>query len=106
MLSAKWIVAIALSGVALVGCANSGPQQIGPDTYLVSARVPFTGETGAKSDALASAARQCEALGRKMLLQHVGSNECALHGGCGEAQVTFMCLSETDPRYQVAQPHQ
>ena len=88
--------------LGLYACADSGPQKIGRDTYLVSARVPFTGETGAKAGALETANKQCAAMGRVMLLSHISSNECALHGGCGEAEVTFLCVEENDPRYQAA----
>lgn len=88
--------------LALSACANSGPQQIGRDTYLVSARVPFSGETGAKSEALSTAAKQCVDLGKELLLDHIRSSECALHGGCGEAEVTFLCLDKNDPRYRAA----
>jgi len=37
-----------------------------------------------------------------MLLQTQKSYECALHGGCGEAEITFLCLNENDPRYTAA----
>jgi hypothetical protein len=99
----KWLIfsgcAIALG---LYACADSGPQKIGRDTYLVSARVPFSGETGAKAEALDTATKQCVAMGKVMLLSHISSHECALHGGCGEAEVTFLCVDENDPRYQAA----
>jgi hypothetical protein len=88
----------------LAGCATSGAQLIGPATYVVSARVPFTGETGAKADALTSATRQCAMSGTSLLVKTMTSSECALHGGCGEAQVTFMCLDKSDPRYVAAKP--
>jgi hypothetical protein len=31
------------------------------------------------------------------LLQHEQSSECALHGGCGEAEIEFYCLLPGDP---------
>ena len=27
-------------------------------------------------------------------------NECSFHGGCGEAEVHYMCLAADDPRYK------
>lgn len=99
----KWRLLLSGSlALGLCACANSGAQQIGRDTYLVSARVPFSGQTGAKSDALSTAAKQCASLGKEMLLDHIDSSECALHGGCGEAEVTFLCLDKSDPRYRAA----
>lgn len=85
--------------VWIVGCSNTGPQPIGKDTYLISARVPFTGESGAKAEALTSANANCATMGKKMLLGNISSNECALRGGCGEAQVIYYCLAEGDPRF-------
>jgi hypothetical protein len=35
-----------------------------------------------------------------MKLLNLTSHECALHGGCGEAEATYQCLSENDPRYK------
>jgi hypothetical protein len=35
-----------------------------------------------------------------MMLVNETMNECMLHGGCGEAEVHFMCLEATDPRYK------
>ncbi len=70
---------------------------VGPDTYQVSTRVPLTGAAGAQSDALKTANEYCTSLGRQILLQHSASGECALHGGCGNATVTFYCLKPGDP---------
>lgn len=91
------IILIALAG-ALASCANSGAQQIGKDKYMVSARVPFSGQTGAKTDAMNTANAHCAQLGKEILLINAKSSECALHGGCGEAEVTFMCVDKNDPR--------
>jgi hypothetical protein len=38
-----------------------------------------------------------------MMLGNISSSECALHGGCGEAQIIYSCLDKDDPRYQI--PH-
>jgi len=84
----------------IAGCANSGAQPIGKDTFLASVRVPFSGSTGAKTDALITANRHCEQLGKKVLLTRITSSECALRGGCGEAEITYMCLNEDDSRFK------
>ena len=33
------------------------------------------------------------------MLDHITSSECALHGGCGEAEISYFCLDENDPRF-------
>lgn len=85
--------------ITLVGCANTGPIPIGKDAYTVSVRVPFSGPSGAKGDALREANTFCASQSKRVLLQTQNSYECALHGGCGEAEITFLCLDESDPRY-------
>jgi len=85
----------------LVGCANTGPIQIGKDAYTVSVRVPLSGPSGAKGDALREASAFCISQKKQILLQSENSYECALHGGCGEAEITFLCLDENDPRYKI-----
>lgn len=90
--------AVALFSVA--ACATTGVQMIGADTFLTSARVPFNGESGAKAKVLQSAAASCRADGKMMKLVSLTSHECALHGGCGEAEATFMCLAGDDPRFK------
>ena len=44
--------------------------------------------------------RYCSSQGKEILLDHTQSMECMLHGGCGEANVTFLCLSHGDPQLQ------
>ena len=87
----------------LCGCANRGPQSIGRDSYMESVRVPFSGQSGAKSEALKAANLHRAAQGKQMLLTDISSGECAWHGGCGEAQIIYMCLTKDDPRYQTPQ---
>lgn len=87
----------------LSGCADTGPMNIGKDLYSISVRVPFSGPSGAKGQALREANTFCDAQGKHMLLSSENSYECALHGGCGEAEIHFMCLSADDPRYNA--PH-
>ena len=99
----KYLIAVLVVVVLLTGCSNTGPLKIGKDTYTVSTRVAFSGEAGAKGDALNEANIFCAMQGKQMLLKNQKSNECALHGGCGEAEIIFWCLSEDDPRYTEAQ---
>ena len=96
----KFTSATAIACLLLSSCANSGPQSIGKDSYIETVRVPFSGQSGAKTEALTTANRHCEQLGKKMLLTNISSSECALHGGCGEAQIMYLCLSENDARFK------
>lgn len=88
----------ALALAMLAGCADSGPIKVGPDTYTISTRVPFGGPASAKGQALKEANVFCESHRREILLQHIQASECALHGGCGEAEIIFLCLSSNDPQ--------
>lgn len=90
---------IALTLLLLVGCASSGVQQAGRDTYTVSVRAPFSGPARAKGDALKQANAFCAKRNKQIELVSQKSNECMLHGGCGEAEIVFMCLDASDPRY-------
>jgi hypothetical protein len=72
--------------------------------YSISVRVPFSGPSGAKGQALQEANTFCAKRNKLVLLDHESSYECALHGGCGEAEITFLCLTSDDPRYNV--PHE
>jgi hypothetical protein len=83
---------------ALSACTDTGPIKVGPDTYTISTRVPFGGPPSAKGQALEEASTFCQSQQRDMLLDHVQSSECALHGGCGEAEIYFYCLSSDDPQ--------
>jgi hypothetical protein len=65
----------AIATGGLMACADTGPMQI-----------------------------FCAKQNRQVLLDHENSYECALHGGCGEAEITFLCLAADDPRYTA--PHQ
>jgi hypothetical protein len=85
--------------LASVACADTGAMKIGKDTYSISVRVPFSGPSGAKGQALQEANAFCSEQSKQVLLQNENSYECALHGGCGEAEITFLCLDESDPRY-------
>ncbi|HDR9314148.1 hypothetical protein [Burkholderia vietnamiensis] len=91
------IVAVLIC-TGLVGCTDTGPIQIGPDTYTISTRVPLGGPASAKGQALTEANTFCSSNGRQILLNHIQSGECALHGGCGEAEIVFYCLKPGDPQ--------
>jgi hypothetical protein len=85
--------------LALTACADTGAMKVGKDTYSISVRVPFSGPTGAKGQALQEASTFCAGQNKEVLLDHETSSECALHGGCGEAEIIFLCLTADDPRY-------
>jgi hypothetical protein len=80
--------------LALVACASSGPQSIGGGKFMASARVPLNGQTGAKTKALETANKHCASLGKEALVEDVKASECALHGGCGEAEVVYRCVAK------------
>jgi hypothetical protein len=85
--------------VLATACTDTGPMAIGKDLYSISVRVPLSGPAGAKGQALEEASTFCAAQNKHVLLEHEDSSECALHGGCGEAEIHFMCLNADDPRY-------
>jgi predicted small secreted protein len=93
------ILIVVISALVLAACANTGAMKIGKDTYSISVRVPFSGPSGAKGEALKDANAFCAKQNKQVLLQNEKSYECALHGGCGEAEIIFLCLDENDPRY-------
>jgi hypothetical protein len=72
--------------------------KVGPDTYAISTRVALGGPASAKGEALQEANAYCSSQGNEILLQHEHSYECALHGGCGEAEIVFYCLIPGDPQ--------
>lgn len=98
-----WIVGVGVLGLA--GCASSGVQPVGKDTFTVSVRAPFSGPARAKGDALEQANAFCAKKGKQIQLVSQKSNECMLHGGCGEAEIVFMCLDASDPRFGKAPEH-
>lgn len=83
------LLLVALAIAALAACATTKPVQMVNGDYMISARVPFSGQSGAKAQALKEAASFCGA--RTVQLVSDNSQECALHGGCGEAQIEFRC---------------
>ena len=97
----RWVLSIL--ALALSACSDTGPMKIGKDTYSISVRVALSGPSGAKGQALQEANTFCAGQSKQVLLQTENSYECALHGGCGEAEITFLCLDESDPRYSAQQ---
>jgi hypothetical protein len=95
---------IVAAAMLMAACADTGPMKVGKDTYTISTRVAFDGPAGAKGEAIKEANQYCGSLHKQVLLQNETSHECALHGGCGEAEITFMCLDENDPRYSAQSP--
>ncbi len=90
----------ALASVAILGaCASTGAQMIGKDTFTASERVFAGGESGAKGKVLKTATDSCVLQGKNIKVIGIVAHECALHGGCGEATVNYMCLAKDDPRY-------
>ena len=80
---------------AIAGCSTTAPVQTIAGTYMISAQVPFTGPSGALSDALKKAKRFCSRRGEVVRLASSHTKECMLHGGCGEAKITFLCARAT-----------
>ena len=63
---------------------------------MISARVPFSGQTGAIDQALDAANSLCASKGQVVQLVSDTSKECALHGGCGEAEIKFKCVNASN----------
>lgn len=84
------ILAIGLL-LILAGCETTAPVRTADGNWMVSARVPFSGQSGALNQALSQANTFCASQGQVVKLVSNTSRECALHGGCGEAQITFTC---------------
>jgi hypothetical protein len=90
----------AVAILVIAGCSDSGPVKIGQDTYTISTKVMASGAAGAKNQALQEANAYCTSLHKEIMLVSETMNECSFHGGCGEAEVHFMCLAANDPRYK------
>jgi ketopantoate hydroxymethyltransferase len=77
--------------LVLAGCTTTTPVRTADGNYMVSARAPFSGQSGALQQAINQANTFCESKGEVVKLVSNTAQECALHGGCGEAQITFAC---------------
>ena len=99
----KKLIAIGLLGVALSGCASTGPIQIGRDTYTISE----TNEGGAFTSVYKlagkltkEAATYCHSIGKQPELVTSNANQpVGPMAGLGGATITFRCLDANDPRY-------
>jgi hypothetical protein len=80
--------------IALAGCTTTAPVRTADDNWMVSAQVPASGPTGALNKALSEANSFCASQGKSVKLVSNTSEECAFHGGCGRAQITFTCDQE------------
>ncbi len=80
-----------ISAFALAACASTDPVRTAGGTYMVSNRVALGGEAGALNAAIDHAGNFCAKQNKTVTLVAQTVRECALRGGCGEAQITFRC---------------
>ncbi len=91
--------AVVVVGIALAGCASSGPVPIGKDTYMITKQSSTGFHSGAsvKADLYREAGEFCAKTGLEF--QPVGEN--AKDGVPGfrfaNAEVVFRCLASGDP---------
>ena len=84
-----------LIACSLVACASSGGvQQLGPETFTVSAAASPArgGYSTAKTMALNTANEHCTRLGKEILVSNIGIATTNIHGA-GSADITFRCLA-------------
>ena len=90
-----FVISLMPFAFSLGGCvADQAAVSIGDDTYMMTSWVPFGARPRAEFNATANANNYCSTLGKKMKLVEMKSNECMLRGGCGEAQIFFLCIDE------------
>ncbi len=90
-------VIIATLASTLAGCVSTGgPQQIGPDSYLIgSTMAPIAGGSiAAQGEALQQANAFCASQGRQLLMT---SEQTGVGNRGLGATVTFRCLLPGDP---------
>lgn len=89
--------------VILSGCAgHSGIVQVDPDTFMVSrqADIEFSGIGNLRSDAIQAAYQYC--ISKNKFMRVVNITEFFppdISRGFPKAEVEFLCLEETDPRF-------
>lgn len=91
------LVATLILTATLAACAsNSGALKIGPDTYKVTASRDHIagGAAGAQSSALREANRQCDSMGREVMVTDTATSYQRPHS---VYSVTFRCLAKNDP---------
>jgi hypothetical protein len=87
---------IAISGLALIGCAqtNSGPISAGGNTYVLSRQAGAfpTGKEPLLAEALAEASMKCDSDKRKMVLVSTAENPGPfIFGNYPKATIIFKC---------------
>jgi hypothetical protein len=88
---------LAMTSATLAACADTGAISVGKDMYSISVRVPFSGPSGAKGQALQEANAFCAKQNRLVLLDHENSYECALHGGAVRPKLPSYVSQRTIP---------
>ncbi len=85
----------------LTGCANSGPAQIGPDTYMVANTGAWSWSSGAalKGDLYQQANAFCATQGKQAMPVNAVSNDSAMgfNAPFAHAEIDFRCLATGDP---------
>lgn len=77
------------------GCATtSGPQKVGPDSYMISVNAKVGSETGMRTAALEQANTHCASINREILVFNLDT-QSGEYGAAG--QVTYKCLAAGDP---------
>ena len=96
--------ALAFGAATLSGCAQSGPVQIGPDTYMVTNTGTWSWSSGAalKGDLYQQAMTFCQSQGREMLPLNAAWNNATLID-FAHAELQFRCLIAGDP--ELSRPH-
>jgi hypothetical protein len=95
---------ILAAALALAGCANTGVLQNG-STLVVKTRVSLGAGPAALDEAVKTAMEHCAIEDKQLFIKQRFTNECALRGGCGEAQLYFVCkeqgnvVQERSPNY-------
>ena len=87
----KWIFASTV--IFFTACTATTPVLRADGSYMVAARVPLSGQSGAKSKAIEQGQAFCRGQNKTLQLVSDTSQECALHGGCGEAEIIFNCVT-------------
>jgi hypothetical protein len=99
------IIALQLGmALAIAGCANSGPVQIGRDTYMVANTGAWSWSSGAslKADLYQQANVFCASKGKELMPENTTSNNGSF-SDFAHAELQFQCLSAGDP--DLARPH-
>lgn len=79
--------------ITIAGCSTSPVTQIG-ETLSVKTRVALGGKQGALDEAVKAAMDHCAVNDKMVWFKQYSTNECALRGGCGEAQFYFVCRAQ------------